>query len=92
MKKLLFASPKAGVGKTTVAIHMAAAAAMSCRRVLLVDCDPLGDAIAALGLASPHATREFPHAGRNTRSTGRFGAGRCRIARAGDENFSSFTE
>src|SRR5262245_17700366 len=56
VRQFLLASPKANVGKTTAAINLAAAAAMSGARVLLADCDPARGALAALRLGSPPAT------------------------------------
>ena len=50
MRKLLLVSPRAGVGKTTAAVNLAAAAALAGRRMLLADCDPAGGATTALGL------------------------------------------
>ena len=56
MSKLLLASPRPGVGKTTAAINLAAAAALAGRRVLLADCDPAGGALRPLSLGMPNAT------------------------------------
>lgn len=42
MKTVLVASSKGGVGKTTLATHLAAQSALSGRRTVLVDADPQG--------------------------------------------------
>lgn len=52
MKTVALYSEKGGVGKTTVALHTAVAAADTGRRVLLVDADPSGGLAASLGLDS----------------------------------------
>ena len=44
MKTLLVASSKGGVGKSTIATHLAAQAALAGQRTVLVDADPQGSA------------------------------------------------
>ena len=51
VRKLLVASQKSGVGKTTTSINLAAATAMAGARVLLVEADPLSGISTALNLA-----------------------------------------
>lgn len=51
MRKLLVASQKSGVGKTTTSINLAAAAAAAGARVLLLDADPLSSISQSLNLA-----------------------------------------
>jgi cellulose biosynthesis protein BcsQ len=50
VRKLLVASQKGGVGRTTTSINLAAAAALAKTRVLLLDADPLSSVSAALNL------------------------------------------
>lgn len=57
MRKLLMASQKSGVGKTTAAINLAAITAMNGARVLLIDVDPVGTISMALNLSS-HPNRQ----------------------------------
>ncbi len=51
VRKLLIASQKSGVGKTTTSINLAAGAAVAGARVLLVETDPLNNISSALNLA-----------------------------------------
>ncbi len=57
MRKLLVASQKSGVGKTTSSMNLAAATASSGTRVLLLDADPLSNVSTALNLAE-HPQRQ----------------------------------
>ena len=57
MRKLLVASQKGGVGKTTTSINLAAATALAGARVLLLDADPLSSISSSLNLGQ-HAQRQ----------------------------------
>jgi chromosome partitioning protein len=53
MRSIAFAAIKGGVGKTTLAVHVAAALADSGKNTLLIDLDPQGHATSMAGLELP---------------------------------------
>ncbi|MDX9786609.1 MAG: AAA family ATPase [Desulfobacterales bacterium] len=55
------ANQKGGVGKTTTAINLSAALALSNKRTLLVDCDPQANATTGLGINKGNIEKSLYH-------------------------------
>jgi len=58
---LCIANQKGGVGKTTTAVNLSAALAVSEKRTLLVDCDPQGNATSGIGIDKASIYRTLYH-------------------------------
>ncbi|MBW2450374.1 MAG: ParA family protein [Deltaproteobacteria bacterium] len=58
---ICIANQKGGVGKTTTAVNLSAAMAVSEKNILLVDCDPQGNATTGLGIDKNRIEKSLYH-------------------------------